>query len=120
MKKVAVVEDQDDMQLLYQIILKRIPQVKLISQPTDAEEAQEVFEKEQPDLAIIDISLPGKSGIDFAKELREKYPEMKIMIATGHDPDLYYKAAKKAGADDFIVKGDTAVILEKVRRLLGV
>ncbi len=120
MKKIAVVEDHEDMQLLYKIIIRRIPQTQIISQSIDAEDAEIAFQKEKPDLAIIDITLPGKSGIEFAKETHEKYPDMKILIATGHDPEAYYSVAMEAGADDFIVKGDTNQIIQKIRRLLQI
>lgn len=120
MKKIAVVEDSDDMQLLYKVIIRRIPGVKIISQSMDAEDAELAFQKEKPDLAIIDITLPGKSGIEFAKETREKFPDMKILVATGHDPDAFYSAAMEAGVDDFIVKGDTVQIIQKIKRLLQI
>lgn len=120
MKKISIVEDHEDMQLLYKIIIRRIPGVAIISESMDTEDAEIAFRNEMPDLAIIDISLPGKSGIEFAKEVREKYPEMKILIATGHDPEAYYTAAIEAGANDFIVKGDTAQIIEKIKKLLKI
>lgn len=120
MKKIAVVEDNDDMQLLYKLTIRRIPEVKLISQSFDAEEAEEAFKQDVPDLAIIDISLPGKSGVEFAKEVHQNYPDIKILMATGFDPDAYYAAAKEAGADDFIVKGDTNQIIEKIKKLLNI
>ena len=119
MKKIAVVEDNDDMQLLYRVIIRRIPGVEIISQSIDAEDAELAFQKEKP-TAIIDITLPGKSGIEFAKETREKYPDMKILVATGHDPDAFYRAAMEAGVDDYIVKGDTTQIIQKIKRLLQI
>ncbi len=120
MKKIAVVEDNDDMQLLYKVIIRRIPGVEIISQSIDAEDAELAFQKEKPDLAIIDITLPGKSGLEFAKETREKFPDMKILVATGHDPDAFYKTAMEAGVDDFIVKGDIAQITQKIKELLQI
>lgn len=120
MKKIGIVEDNEDMQLLYKIILRRIPEVQVVSQPTDAEEAENAFKAELPDLVIIDITLPGKSGVDFARELRNKYPRLKILVATGHDPDAFYSVAMDAGADDFIMKGDTAQILQKIKKLLQI
>lgn len=120
MKKIAVVEDNDDMQLLYKVIIRRIPGVEIISQSIDAEDAELAFQKEKPDLAIIDITLPGKSGLEFAKETREKFPDMKILVATGHDPDAFYKTAMEGGVDDFIVKGDIAQITQKIKELLQI
>ncbi len=120
MKKIGVVEDSEDMQLLYSVIIRRIPGVKIISQSIDAEDAEHAFQKEKPDLAIIDITLPGKSGIEFAKEIRERFPDIKILVATGHDPDAFYSMAMEAGVDDFIVKGDTVQIIQKIKRLLQI
>lgn len=120
MKKIAVVEDHEDMQLLYRLIIRRIPGTEIISESIDSDDAEIAFREQKPDLAIIDITLPGKSGIEFAKDIREKYPDMKILVATGYDPDVFYSAAMEAGADDFIVKGDTGQIIQKIKRLLNI
>jgi len=93
---------------------------EIVAQVEDAEKALEAVEKKTPDLMIIDISLPGMSGIELTKQIKQKYPGIKILIATAHDPEAYLDSAKKAGADDFIQKGDAAKIREKVCGLLGI
>ncbi|NLD98710.1 MAG: response regulator, partial [Fibrobacter sp.] len=102
MKTVMVIEDQEDMQALYKILIRRIKGAELVAQIMDAEDALPALQKIHPDLSIIDITLPGKNGIELAKESHELYPQMKILIATGHDPEAYYEDAIKAGANDFI------------------
>jgi DNA-binding NarL/FixJ family response regulator len=119
-KRVVIVEDHEDIQVLYSIIIRRIQGVSISAQFYNAEEASEALSISQPDLIIIDISLPGKNGIEFAAEVREKYPKMKILIATGYDPDFYFKRALAAGVDDYIIKGETQQIIEKIKKLLGV
>lgn len=57
-----------------------------------------------PDLVLLDISLPGKNGLELARELHETHPGLKTMILTMHSERLYADEALRAGARGFVVK----------------
>ncbi len=118
MKKVLIVEDHDDIQLMYSLLVRRIGGITIVSQVASGEEAMVDIQGKNPDLAIVDISLPGIDGLDLTRELRRLYPNLKILVATGHDAEYYSVKAQEAGADGFIVKGDTKMMMDKIRELL--
>src|SRR5437660_4054166 len=59
-----------------------------------------------PDLAIVDISLPGTSGIDLTKSIRSEFPKLPVLILSMHEEALYATRALRAGAMGYIVKQD--------------
>jgi DNA-binding NarL/FixJ family response regulator len=120
MKRVVIVEDHEDMRFAYSVMFRRSTTLEIVKQVETAEEASEAIPAMHPDLAIVDISLPGKDGITLTRELRRQYPDLKILIVTGHDPEAYEKAAREAGADDFVQKGSSREIRARTYRLLGV
>lgn len=73
----------------------------------EASEGNEAFEKIseiQPDLAIIDISMPGISGINLTKKIGQHFPDVKVMILSMHDSEDYISNALEAGALGYILK----------------
>jgi len=119
-KRIMILEDHEEMQILYKALFRREKDVEIVSQVPDADEAYEGIKELHPDLIIVDISLPGISGIEFTKTICKAFPQMRVLVVTGHEPERYYNAARKAGADDLIMKGDTMEIVDKVKELLGV
>ncbi len=94
----------------------------------DAEEALAVLQQcgcsccttpASADIAIVDMSLPGVSGIELIKTLRKLYPKMPVLVISMHDESLYAERALKAGAKGYIMKQEaTEKILTAVRQIL--
>jgi two-component system, response regulator YesN len=118
-KRVLIVEDHEDMQFIYNIILRKLEGITIIGMTSTAIEALEKISTEIPDIAIIDISLPGMDGLELTEKLKNFHPEIKVLIATGHSQEAYYEPAMKAGADDFMVKGNAQELIKKVMQLSG-
>jgi DNA-binding NarL/FixJ family response regulator len=118
MKSIAIVEDSEDMQIIYKRVFRKETDVTIVLQVSTAEEALDTLEQVPTDLVIIDISLPGMSGIELTKELKKKYPGLKILIITGHDKDAYESICMEAGADGFMIKGDGNKMIAEVKKLL--
>ena len=110
------------MQFIYGTIFRRIPELMVVAQEDSAEAAIEKIPMVNPDLIIIDITLPGMSGIELTRIVRRRYPArgIKLLIVTAHDPDRYREEAKEAGADDLITKSSMLAIINKVKSLLSV
>jgi DNA-binding NtrC family response regulator len=75
-----------------------------VSAYPDAEKALASMKKSQPDLALLDIGLPGMSGIDALKAIRSEYPEVLVIMITAYEDVDTVIAAMKAGAHDYVVK----------------
>jgi DNA-binding NarL/FixJ family response regulator len=70
----------------------------------NASEAMEVIRKLDPDLAIVDLSLPGANGIELIKNIRAEFPKLPILVLSMHDESLYALRALRAGAEGYVMK----------------
>lgn len=89
----------------------------------EAENAMEAFShlrRHECDLVILDINLPGTSGLEILTDLRQAYPDLPILILSGHSEDQYAMRALKAGAAGFLSKGSAPEeLVLAVRKVLG-
>src|SRR5437868_5074702 len=69
-----------------------------------AAEAMEVIRKLHPELAIVDLSLPGANGIELIKNIRAEFPKVPILVLSMHDESLYALRALRAGAEGYVMK----------------
>jgi DNA-binding NarL/FixJ family response regulator len=70
----------------------------------NASEAIDVIRKLNPDLAIVDLSLPGANGIELIKNIRAEFPKLPILVLSMHDESLYAVRALRAGAGGYVMK----------------
>src|SRR2546428_9948121 len=84
----------------------------------DAAEAMEVIRKLHPDLAIVDLSLPGANGIELIKNIRAEFPRLSILVLSMHDESLYAVRALRAGADGYVMKHEAmANVIHAIREV---
>lgn len=87
---------------------------------TTANEGVEAVNRLKPDLVLVDITLPGKNGIEFIKDARAMQPELRILVMSMHDESLYADRVLRAGGRGYIRKqegGDK--LIAAIRRVLG-
>ncbi len=89
------------------LVLAEVPGLEIIAQASDGQEVLDLMEDHEPDLLVLDISMPSKTGLEVAKELRTRGSEVPILILSMHDDPEYVLEAVRAGADGYILK-DTA------------
>jgi DNA-binding NarL/FixJ family response regulator len=70
----------------------------------NAAEAMDVIRELDPDLAIVDLSLPGANGIELIKNIRAEFPKLPILVLSMHDESLYALRALRAGAEGYVMK----------------
>ena len=74
----------------------------------------------QPDVVLMDISMPGINGLKATKLIKTEQPETKVVIVTLHDEEAYQKAAAENGADSFLCKKTLLQsLLPTIRQILG-
>ena len=86
----------------------------------DAREAMERIGVMKPDLAVVDISLDGKGGLELIKDLQTLHPELPVLVMSMHDELLYAERALRAGARGYVMKkegGEAA--LQAIRQVLS-
>ena len=83
-------------------------------------EAVEGITKEEPDVAIIDISLANESGLELIKNLVKQLPQLAVIVLSMHDEALYAERALRAGARGYVMKHETSKsVLASIRRVLA-
>ncbi|MEO6488946.1 MAG: response regulator transcription factor [Ferruginibacter sp.] len=78
--------------------LKDHPTIRSILTATNYDEAVEVIDGNKPDIVLLDIQLTGKNGIDLLKYIKQRFPEVKVIMFTNHADDNYFKLCKQLGA----------------------
>ena len=100
-------------------VLKREEDLAVCGQAVSAEDAQQALSKLHPDLLLVDMSLPGKSGLELIKELRDSGNTVKVLVISMHDEALYADRVLRAGADGYIMKQeDPDEIVHAIRDVL--
>jgi two-component system invasion response regulator UvrY len=87
---------------------------------SDARQALEQLRKKQWDVALLDINLPGKSGLDLLKELKAEWPKLPVLVLSAHPEDQFAVRALKAGAGGYMTKESAPEELAKaIRKVLA-
>jgi DNA-binding NarL/FixJ family response regulator len=81
---------------------------QVVCEASDGQEALRSVEKTQPDVAIVDISMPVLNGVDTARELKKSAPKTKVILLTQHDEDQYVTEALRAGVKGYVLKSQAA------------
>ncbi len=112
----------DDHPLLRQGIAQLINQEKdmmVCGETDDANKALNAIAEHKPDIAILDISIKGASGIELLKNIKVRYPKLIVLILSMHDETVYAQRALRAGAAGYIMKQEaTERVLVALRRVL--
>ena len=101
---VAVVEDNDQFRNALETIINNEEDIKLLGSYASAEKALVALQQNPPDIAIVDISLPGLPGTDLIMRLIDKMRQTQFMVCTIHDDNDTIFEALKSGATGYILK----------------
>ena len=107
-KRVVVVDDHDVVRQGVRLIVKGHPDWDVVGEATDGIEAMEKIETLNPDLVILDISMPRKGGLDVIRELGEKGLRPKILVLTMHESKDLAERVQESGAAGYVVKTNAA------------
>ena len=117
MSKILIVDDHPLMRKGLALSLSAEPDLDVCGQAASAEEALSALEDLEPDIAIVDISLPGMSGLELIKHMQALRPEVRTLVVSRHDEALYAERAIRAGARGYVMKLEAGdMIVKAVRR----
>jgi DNA-binding NarL/FixJ family response regulator len=85
-------------------IINSQPNMELVAQAANAQEALQQFRKHKPDVTLMDLRLPDKNGIEAMITIRAEFPEARIIILTTFDGDVEVQRALEAGARAYLLK----------------
>ena len=84
--------------------LESTDDITVIAEADDGQEAKDLIEEHQPDVAVLDIQMPKASGIDVTRWVRGNHREVGVLILTAYDDDPYVMAVLQAGANGYVLK----------------
>jgi DNA-binding NarL/FixJ family response regulator len=102
--KVMLVDDHRIVRDGIKSILNASDNIEVIAEAGDYETAKLLLQNSIPDIIVLDVSMPGVSGIEAAKDLRENRPDLKVIILSMYDDEDYIYNALKAGAKSYLPK----------------
>jgi DNA-binding NarL/FixJ family response regulator len=102
--RVAVVDDQRLFTKGLSGLVDMLPGVEVVGVAYDGEEAVALCGKEEPDVVLMDISMPKMDGISATREIKNLLPQTAVIILTGHEEDEHVFEGIKAGAQGYLLK----------------
>ena len=102
--RVVLAEDHTLVRQGTRRILEDSGRIEVVGEAADGEEAIAAIEGHDPDVAIVDIGLPGKNGIEVTRHIKASHPHVSVLILTVHDDDQYVFALLEAGAAGYLLK----------------
>lgn len=117
--RVVLVEDHPVTRQGLAALISQEPTLNLCGEAETAPAALELIRKLAPDLAIIDLTLAGVSGLELIKSVKASLPNMPILVISMHDENYYAERAIKAGAQGYVMKDEASQnILTAIRSVL--
>jgi DNA-binding NarL/FixJ family response regulator len=103
--RVLVVDDHPIMRVGIAAIINAQPDMKVVGQAGTAAEAVRLFNVERPDLTLMDLRLPDRSGVEAIRSIRAISPKARIVVLTTYEGDEDIHQALEAGAQGYLIKG---------------
>jgi len=110
-RKILIVDDHPILRKGLALLINQEPDLTVCAEAENAQMALDVVEHSMPDMAIVDISLPGIDGIELIKTMKLRHKEIPVLVVSMHDEILYAERSLRAGARGYIMKQEA---LEKV------
>jgi DNA-binding NarL/FixJ family response regulator len=118
--KVLIVDDHPIMRVGIAAIVEATPDMTVVAQAGSGEEAIELFEKHLPDITLMDLRLPGISGVEAIRTVLTRHRNAKFVVLTTYEGDEDIHQALQAGARSYIIKGmPYEALVSALRRVHG-
>lgn len=118
MLKILLVDDHEVVRLGLKSLLARYPEFEVVAEAGTADEAISLAERYKPDVVVMDIRLPSKSGIEATREIVEKGSETKVIMLTSYADDELLFDAIAAGASGYVLKQiDSGELISALERI---
>jgi DNA-binding NarL/FixJ family response regulator len=102
--RVALIDDHDLLRRGIKMMLDTEPDIEVVGEAADGEKALKLVEETLPDVVLIDVIMPYKDGIEATKEIKDAFPNMGVVVLSGHDERQFLFDALKAGASGYLLK----------------
>lgn len=104
MIRVLICDDQAIARHGLQMILSTAPDIQIIGQAQDGQEALDLIAQHQPDLVLMDLKMPKLNGVQATRLIRQRFPAVQVLVLTTYDADEWVFDAVRAGASGYLLK----------------
>ena len=119
-KKILIVDDHPMMREGLRGMIKGESDLEICAEAENAYQALDLIPTSAPDLVLMDISLPGKSGLELIKDIKVMFPQVPVLVLSMHDESLYAERVLRAGASGYITKQQHPdALISAIRQVLG-
>lgn len=105
--RIVLADDHTILREGLRALLSADPEFEVVGEAQDGREAVRCVEKLEPDLLVIDLSMPRMSGMDAIREVKKRYPDTRVIALTVHKTEEYILTTLQAGADGYVLKDAT-------------
>jgi len=102
--KVLLADDHKLLRSGLKLLLQRNPDFVVVGEAADGEQTLQLFQQLEPDLLLLDLSMPKMDGLDCLREIKSRWPGAKVIVLTMHEDENYIKQAMQAGAAAYVHK----------------
>lgn len=102
--KIIICDDQAVVRDGLELLLELERDIEVVATACDGAEAVELAARHRPDLVLMDLKMPGTNGIEAARQIRARTPEIKVLVLTTYDDDEWVFDAVRAGACGYLLK----------------
>ena len=114
--RILLVDDHVVLRSALRLLIDREPDAVVVGEATDSIEAMTRARTLRPDVAVVDLSIPGTGGIKLIEQMHTELPATRVVVLTTHDDPIYLRAALAAGALAYVVKtAADSELLEAIR-----
>ena len=106
-RKILIVEDHTLLRVGLRALLAQDPEIEVVGESEDGRDALRVIGVVNPDLVLMDLSMPRTNGVEAIREVKRRYPNVRVLVLTLHKAEEYIHESLKAGADGYILKDAT-------------
>jgi len=117
--RILVADDHYIVRMGLVALVNTQPDMEVVAEAGDGAEACDLFAMFTPDLALMDLQMPIKSGIEATAEIRHRFPMARILMLTAHDGDEDIYKALQVGAQGYVLKSSREALMPALRAVAG-
>ena len=119
-KRILIVDDHPVFRHGLSQFIAQMDELTICGEAENSQSALEAMRRHQPDVVLLDVSMPGPNGIEVIKHMLAEQPRLIILVVSMHDESLYALRALRAGAKGYLMKHQALdSILEALRKVIG-
>lgn len=116
--RILIVDDHAIVREGFRTLLEAEPDIDVVGEATNGEEAVQKTEELQPDIVLMDITMPVMNGLEATYQIKRRNPNVKILVLTMHEGDEYFFKFLDAGASGYFIKGGSSSELISALRIV--